>query len=238
VLFKAAEQSDCVAHLALVTLWQHGTAECDWEPYSYGGGYRSGWSGDDGDGAGDEYEMGYIFDTSLSADDARLPLSRLIDHALRSRNKYKLTGTHLAAISTLEPRLGRLTAHNKAISYWLASCRQMLQARTDVVPQDLADFRRVNKLSCSCSDCSELSRFLADPDQCEKRMKLNKNRRRHLHDIIRSERCDLTHVTERYGRPFTLVCTKTTASYQRACKIHERDLSNLSRIEYLENRIV
>jgi hypothetical protein len=64
----------------------------------------------------------------MLAIDARLPLSRLIDHALRSRNKYKLTGTHLAAIFTLELRLGRLTAHNKAISYWLASCRQMLQA--------------------------------------------------------------------------------------------------------------
>ena len=108
----------------------------------------------------------------------------------------------------------------------------------DVVPQEPADFRRANKLSCSCSDCSELSRFLADPDQCEKRMKLNKGRRRHLHDIIRSNRCDLTHVTERYGSPYTLVCTKTTASYQRACKINERDLSNLSRIECLENRIV
>ena len=133
----------------------------------------------------------------MLAIDARLPLSRLIDHALRIPNKYKLTGTHLAAIFTLEPRLGMLTVHNKAISHWLATCRQMLQARTDVVPQEPANFRRANKLSCSCSDCSELSRFLADPDQCEKRMKLNKNRRRHLHDIIRSNRCDLTHVTER-----------------------------------------
>ena len=502
VLFKAAQQSDCVAHLALVTLWQHGTAECDWEPNSYGGGYRSRRSDDDGDGAGDEYEMGEIFDTSLSADhwsdhqgkkvlfgrirldetqivadaalddgdpgeeefegytgnagmtlerwyrraavvfwpreehfnvlcgagtdasigglepmvkrlrrmskacldeqrqqclifaaaiidawqpgqgrysgdtsgeidrdvfpgllcelddpglvrrflrqvvsvdggiqldsrftnfceqsgwpnfekellalieatqaetiarnaellrvlcekqdtnadrialcerlcagfvealeafdrqrldnnwrvrpvsrtallvslvtamlaiDARLPLSRLIDHALRIPNKYKLTATHLAAIFTLEPRLGMLTAHNKAISHWLASCRQTLQVRTAVAPQEPVDFRRANKLSCNCTDCSELSRFLASPDQCEKRMKLNKDRRRHLHDIIRSSRYDLTHVTERQGRPFTLVCTKTTASYQRACKINERDLSNLSRIKDLENRSV
>ena len=169
--------------LALVTLWQHGTAECDWEPYSYGGGYGSGWSDDDGGGAGDEYEMGEIFDTSLWADhwsdrqgkkfssagyvwtnhkllpmlaiDARLPLSRLIDHALRIPKKYTLTVTHLAAIFTLEPRLGMLTVHNTVISHWLASCRQMLQARTAVVPQEPADFRRANKLSCSCTHCSE-----------------------------------------------------------------------------------
>lgn len=70
VLFKAAEQSDCVAYLALVTLWQHGSAECDWEQYSYGRDYGYSWSDDDDDddGAGDEYEMGEIFDTSLSAD--------------------------------------------------------------------------------------------------------------------------------------------------------------------------
>ena len=144
-----------------------------------------------------------------------------------------MPGLVVDGLGILRLPLGETQAHEL-----IACCRQMLQARTDGVPQEPADFRRSNKMSCSCSDCSELSRFLADPDQCEKRMKLNKGRRRHLHDIIRSNRCDLTHVTERYGSPYTLVCTKTTASYQRACKINERDLSNLSRIECLENRIV
>jgi len=65
---------------------------------------------------------------------------------------------------------------------------------------------------------------------------LNKKRRRHLHEIIDSHRCDLTHVTERRGRPFTLVCIKTTASYARASNIYERDLKNLSRIMDLEKR--
>ena len=72
--------------------------------------------------------------------------------------------------------------------------------------------------------------------QKQSRFPLAKKRRQHLHQIIDGNRCDLTHVTERRGSPFTLVCTKTTASYEAACKIHERDLQNLSRIIALENK--
>lgn len=38
------------------------------------------------------------------------------------------------------------------------------------------------------------------------------------------------------GRPFTLICTKATASYVRAKNIYERDLKNLSRIMDIEKR--
>ena len=51
---------------------------------------------------------------------------------------------------------------------------------------------------------------------------------------IAADRCDLTHVTERSGRPYTPVCTNTPASYDRACKTHNRDLQSLSRIAVLE----
>ena len=47
--------------------------------------------------------------------------------------------------------------------------------------------------------------------------------------------CDVTHVTERKGRPFTLVCRKTTTSYERACKTFERDRRNLSRLVRIED---
>ena len=79
-----------------------------------------------------------------------------------------------------------------------------------------------------------LSRFLANPDEHECRMPLNEDRRRHLHGIIEADRCAVTHVTERKGRPYRLVCTKTTASYERACKTFERDKRNLSQIVGIE----
>jgi hypothetical protein len=66
---------------------------------------------------------------------------------------------------------------------------------------------------------------------------VRKERRQHLHQIIDGNHCDLTHVTTRTGSPHTLVCTKTTASYEKACKIYARDQENLKRLRALEGRI-
>ncbi len=85
-------------------------------------------------------------------------------------------------------------------------------------------------------NCSTLSAFLANPYQKQGRFPRAKKRRQYLHQIIDGNRCDLTHVTERRGSPFTLVCTKTTASYEAACKIYARDQENLPRIIALENK--
>jgi hypothetical protein len=72
VLFEAAEQADCVAHRALVTLWQSGSAEGGYDDYSYGRGRRYHGSDEDDDEdcdeTRDEYEMGEIYESSLSAD--------------------------------------------------------------------------------------------------------------------------------------------------------------------------
>ena len=168
---------------------------------------------------------------------AKRPLRGLLDHTLAHPELYDLTDVHLAAIFTLAPRLEALSPPGRAIRHWLATCRRELRTRTAQAPQAPVDFRRDAELSCKCADCRVLGRFLADPDQRECRLPLNKDRRRHLHEIIERNRCDVTHVTERKGRPFKLVCTKTTASYERACKTFERDQGNLSRIAGIEKRL-
>ena len=147
---------------------------------------------------------------------------------------YGLTDAHLAAIFELEPRLEALSTPGKAIAHWLSTCRRELQGRTARAPQAPTDYRRDAELSCNCEDCRVLGRFLADPNERECRLPLNQARRGHLHRIIEAGQCDATHVTERKGRPFKLVCTKTTASYERVCKAFERDKRNLSRIVRIE----
>ncbi|MDD9981097.1 MAG: 2OG-Fe(II) oxygenase [Gammaproteobacteria bacterium] len=165
---------------------------------------------------------------------AQRPLRKLIDHTLAHREHYDLTDTHLAAIFQLESRLGTPSLPGKAIAHWLSACRRELRKRTAQAPQAPTDYRRDAELSCKCADCRVLSRFLANPNERVCRMPLNKDRRGHLHGIIERNRCDVTHVTERRGRPFTLVCTKTTASYERACKAFDRDKHNLSRVVGIE----
>jgi len=173
--------------------------------------------------------------TAMLAIDAEKQLSHLIDHALASE-RYDLTDAHLAAIFALKARLAKVPIANSAISRWLATCRRELEDRTAEPPQKPTDYRRDDQLSCNCQDCRELSTFLADPEQRQGRFPLAKERRRHLHNIIDGNRCDSTHATERRGRPYTLVCTKTTASYDEACEIHRRDSENLSQLAALEQK--
>ncbi len=165
---------------------------------------------------------------------AQRPLRQVIDHALASQGTYDLTDTHLEAIFRLELRLKALSPTENAMAFWLSACRRELQARTAQEPQAPEDFRRNAELSCKCADCRELSRFLADPVEHECRMPLNTERRKHLHRIIDGDQCDVTHVTERRGSPYTLVCKKTTASYERACREFERDKRNLSWLAQVE----
>ena len=165
---------------------------------------------------------------------AKRPLRSLIDHTLAHQEVYDLTDVHLAAIFKLAPHLEALSPPGRAIRHWLSACQRELQARTAQAPQAPVDYRRVAELSCKCKDCRVLGRFLADPDEYECRMPLNENRRGHLRGIIKTNRCDVTHVTERTGRPFKLVCTKTTASYDRARETFERDQRNLSRLAGVE----
>lgn len=175
---------------------------------------------------------------SLISVGAEEPLARLIDHTLAARSKYELTDVHLKTIFGLEAWLARQQHKpSSAVSRWLKHCRADLEQRTAVAPSRPADYRRAAKLSCNCHDCQELSRFLADPDESVLRLPLAMDRRQHLHQMIDSCGCDVTHVTTRTGRPFTLVCTKTTASYERACQVYSRDCKNLQRLQAIEAKI-
>ena len=73
VLFEAAEQAGCVAHLALLTLWQLGDVDHDYADYSYrrrrryGSRYRSRYGYDQDDDPGRRYRMGEILESTLTA---------------------------------------------------------------------------------------------------------------------------------------------------------------------------
>ena len=168
---------------------------------------------------------------AMLAVDARAPLRRLVEGALDRPDRYDLTEVHLAAIFALGSGLTGFAASNEPIARWLTACRARLEARTERPPERPKDYRRAHELPCDCVDCRALSRFLADPDRGELRMRLNKARRKHLHRTIDAHRCDLTHVTERHGRPYTLVCAKTTASHERALTTYRRDMKNIARLK-------
>ena len=165
-------------------------------------------------------------------------LERLVDHTMSQTRTYDLTSAHATAIFALKSGLGRMKGEvGRVVKGWLGRCRAELEKCTEQAPTRPADFRRPAKLSCTCPDCRELSEFLANPQESTHRFPVRKERRRHLHQIIDSNGCDLTHETLRAGSPQTLVCTKTTASYQTACEIFARDQANLKRLQAIETKI-
>jgi hypothetical protein len=142
----------------------------------------------------------------------------------------------VAAIFALESWLHSAAAPpNDAIAHWLSVCRTEVAARVQEAPVKPTDYRRAAKLSCDCRDCRELSAFLADPAEAIHRFRVSEDRRGHLENISRRHGCDLTHATERKGRPYTLVCAKTTASYDKAYRVYTRDQQSLARLEVLSS---
>jgi hypothetical protein len=158
-------------------------------------------------------------------------LDRLVAYVLERPQAFDLTTVQVPVLLDLAPWLTRNVKRPSApLSRWLAAVLEALQARAADPPREPADWRRDSATNCKCADCRELSRFLQDPDQETLRLPLVQHRRQHLHQIIDGRRLDTTHVTERRGRPYTLVCTKTKASYQRALKAHHVDLDHLARV--------
>ena len=170
----------------------------------------------------------------LALDEPEL-LERLVTLVLDRPKVFDLTKVQIPVLLKLETWLKRNVGHPVApLQRWLSSVIEELERRKSNPPREPADWRRESFTGCECGDCRELSRFLENPNLQELRLPLAERRRQHLHRVIDGKGLDTTHVTERCGRPYTLVCTKTKASYERALKDHYVDLDHLVKISKLQ----
>jgi hypothetical protein len=158
-------------------------------------------------------------------------LERLVTYVLDRPKEFDLTTVQVPALLSLKMWLKRNVKRFLApLDRWLTAVVEELERRKSHPPQEPTDWRRESATGCNCADCKELSRFLNDPRAQTLRLPLAEQRRRHLHQVIDRRKLDTTHVTERRGRPYTLVCTKTRASYERAVEAHHIDLDQLAKI--------
>ncbi|WP_424140179.1 2OG-Fe(II) oxygenase [Roseomonas chloroacetimidivorans] len=111
-----------------------------------------------------------------------------------------------------------------------AACLTHLRARTAEPLAPPADWRRASALPCHCRRCTELAQFLKDPERQSWSLKAAEADRTHVEGTIRQARCDLDMATDRRGRPYTLVCTKNQASYDRRAGQRVQDLGDLARL--------
>ncbi|MFO0799650.1 MAG: 2OG-Fe(II) oxygenase [Gemmataceae bacterium] len=106
---------------------------------------------------------------------------------------------------------------------WLDAVRAELERATAAEPTPPTDWTRPATVECRCNFCTQLNAFLADPTAEVGRIPASEDRRRHVIQQVERHRSDVTHRLERTGRPFTLVLTKTTGSYERAVQRYKKD---------------
>lgn len=109
--------------------------------------------------------------------------------------------------------------------------KEHLSQRIAAMIDEPTDWKRNNKLSCKCQDCQSLSHFLADPEQEKWNFKAAENRRSHLESMISNGHIDVDLQTEKKSRPYSMVCIKNIASYNKRLQQHKNDLQNLDIIE-------
>lgn len=81
---------------------------------------------------------------------------------------------------------------------------------------------------CGCALCEELSAFLRAPARVEHRWPLATDRRAHVHGAIDGQKLPVSHVTERRGRPYTLVLKKQKALFEIAAATRARQKEMLA----------
>lgn len=101
-----------------------------------------------------------------------------------------------------------------------------LEARIALPLEPPPDWARTGAIACTCAHCRALSRFLAAPDEPVWQFKANEPDRQHVTHSIQRAQCDLDLATNKRGRPYTLVCTKNQASYQRRVRQREQDIGH------------
>lgn len=129
----------------------------------------------------------------------------------------------LATLSE-EPGLAESAAYRVL---WQRAAEALL-ARSGRPPEEPADWAIAAELRCGCVHCADLLAFCRDPAARVGRFPLRADLRGHLHSVIDRHKLDMSHVTERKGRPYTLVCTKNRASHERRLKEYAGDVSEMA----------
>jgi len=153
---------------------------------------------------------------------------RAADHLLAWPDSYGLDAVFVPATRALLGPVGPSCL--AAVGTLRTACLLHLRARIAEPLAPPADWSRPAALPCQCLRCSELARFLADPGRKTWVLKAAEADRRHVEDTIKRARCDVDLTTDRRGRPYSLVCTKNQASYERRAKQRTQDIENLARL--------
>ena len=155
---------------------------------------------------------------------------RAADHILAWPKTYGLDAVLVPAVRDLMS----IVKGSPAVQRLCMACVEHLRARVAEPLEAPRDWRRAGAVGCKCPRCGELSAFLPDPERKSWTFKAAEADRCHVETTIKRARCDLDVTTDRRGRPYTLVCTKNQASYDRRVDSARRNwrISKSLRLSY------
>ncbi len=151
--------------------------------------------------------------------------------AFGRRHSGDLTGCVLRALRAAS-RLDGEERHRSGLDALAAQCAQALRDRTARPERADGDSSITLPAGCTCELCQNLDAFLRDSERTTLEWPLAQARRQHVHARIDAAELPVGHVTQRTGRPYTLVLTKTSqlfAKERRARRRDEKDLAWLVR---------
>ena len=192
-------------------------------PRSAAGAAATDWSG-----RSEPVEAGFVADllTALGAIDAKV-VDRAVKQILGDPKKFGLDAILVPAALMLRAAPG---AERPAVAGLRVACLAHLRERIALPLAPPDDWQRPSTVGCRCPRCSELSRFLADGKQKSWTLRAAEPDRSHVEGIIRTARCDVDTITETKGRPYSLICTKNQASYERRVAQRTHDLRHEARL--------
>ncbi|MYK29143.1 MAG: 2OG-Fe(II) oxygenase [Gammaproteobacteria bacterium] len=153
-----------------------------------------------------------------------LPEAEAATAAVAAHPKVATPQRHLpAALDALSSEKG-ISGSAAYLALWRRAAESLL-ARSAMPPEAPADWVVAAGISCDCELCDHLKAFCADPVAEVRRFPVRQDLRSHLRHQITDNRLDMDYITERRGRPYSLVCTKNRASHERRRKEYAEDVS-------------
>jgi hypothetical protein len=151
-------------------------------------------------------------------------LSRVIRFVQQLPDEFRLDDCQVPSLKSLVPwSRKQFGSVHPQLEAWLAAVREYLETATAKPPAPPTDWARPADVHCTCQFCAQLGAFLADSTSEIGRIPAREDMRRHLIGMIGRHQCDVKYALERKGRPYSLVLTKTTGSFDRAVKRFESD---------------
>ena len=132
----------------------------------------------------------------------------------------------LAELAKLDGMAGAATGSAGFATLWRHAAAFLL-ARSPAPPEEPRDWLIESVVGCDCPNCRRLQAFCADPVATTLRFPIREDMRRHVESEITYGGLDIDCRTEREGRPYTLICTKTRGSYERRCAQYARDVAHM-----------